>query len=123
MAQEKPVGLVGRTHLENEDMEWPSDLASLLAPIRPPVKRFPHQAEAIREVVDGFERADRGQLIMACGTGKTLTALWVAEDLRSERTLVLMPSLTLLSQTLSEWTTNASRPFEYLAVCSDQTRH
>jgi superfamily II DNA or RNA helicase len=58
---------------------------------------------------------------MACGTGKTLVALWIAEDLGSERTLVLLPSLTLLSQTLREWTANASKPFDYLAVCSDET--
>jgi len=36
----------------------------------------------------GFVNHDRGQLIMACGTGKTLTALWIAEKLASRRTLV-----------------------------------
>jgi superfamily II DNA or RNA helicase len=58
---------------------------------------------------------------MACGTGKTLVALWTAEQLRSRRTLVLLPSLSLLAQTLREWTANASSPFNYLAVCSDET--
>jgi Predicted helicase len=71
--------------------------------------------------VEGFGKADRGQLIMACGTGKTLVSMWISEALRSERTLVLVPSLTLMSQTIHEWTANASDPFDYLAVCSDET--
>jgi predicted helicase len=58
---------------------------------------------------------------MACGTGKTLAAMWIAERLVSERTLVLVPSLSLLAQTLREWAANASESFEYRAVCSDPT--
>ena len=58
---------------------------------------------------------------MACGTGKTLTALWVHEGLPSSRTLVLVPSLSLLGQTLQEWVGNAKTPFETLPVCSDDT--
>jgi superfamily II DNA or RNA helicase len=64
---------------------------------------------------------ERGQLIMACGTGKTLAGLWIAVRLGSSRTLVLVPSLSLLAQTLREWSANASGAFEYLAVCSDET--
>ena len=45
---------------------------------------------------------------MACGTGKTLVAFWVMERLKARRTLVLLPSLSLLGQTLREWTANAS---------------
>jgi len=119
--QEKPVGLVLWSHLEAADVEWPSELAVLAPTTRPPVERRSHQKEAISDVLAGFEQVDRGQLIMACGTGKTLIALWVAEELKSERTLVLVPSLTLLSQTLREWTANAAQPFDYLAVCSDET--
>jgi len=121
VSQEKRVGLVLRSHLEAADVEWPHDLESLAPSKRLPLSRFLHQQEAIEDVLTGFDSADRGQLIMACGTGKTLVALWVAEDLGSQRTLVLMPSLTLLSQTLREWTANASQPFDYLAVCSDET--
>ena len=58
---------------------------------------------------------------MACGTGKTLIALWVAERLHCQRTLVLMPSLSLLAQTMREWTAHASKPFDILPVCSDET--
>ena len=59
---------------------------------------------------------------MACGTGKTLAAMWIAERLDSKRTLILVPSLSLLAQTLREWSANATKPFDYLAVCSDETR-
>jgi superfamily II DNA or RNA helicase len=57
-------------------------------------------------VVKGFGAHDRGQMIMACGTGKTLAALFVAEHLKARRTLVLVPSLSLLAQTMREWTAN-----------------
>ncbi len=58
---------------------------------------------------------------MACGTGKTCTALWIAEKLQSRRTLLLVPSLSLVQQCLSEWGRNATHPFQYLVVCSDET--
>ena len=68
-----------------------------------------------------FRRHERGQLIRACGTGKTLIALRVAEAMKARRTLVLVPSLSLISQTLREWTADALRPFRFLPVCSDDT--
>ena len=75
----------------------------------------------MNEVVKGFDRADRGQMIMACGTGKTLTALFINEKLAAQRTLVLGPSLSLLAQTLREWTANAKVGFDFLPVCSDES--
>ena len=56
---------------------------------------------------------------MACGTGKTLTALWIKEKLNSKKVLVLLPSLSLLSQTLKEWNISATDPFNWICVCSD----
>src|SRR5262249_30470863 len=47
--------------------------------------------------------------------------LWVKERLKSKKTLVLVPSLGLLSQVLNEWTFAAREPFDALCVCSDQT--
>lgn len=60
---------------------------------------------------------------MACGTGKTLTSLWIKEELKLKQTLVLLPSLNLLSQTLSSWRNNAKFNFDWLCVCSDHTVH
>jgi predicted helicase len=58
---------------------------------------------------------------MACGTGKTFTSLKVAEDLAGagKRVLFLVPSLSLLSQSLTEWTQESETPLHSFAVCSD----
>jgi len=58
----------------------------------------PHQQEAIQDVIAGFESSDGGQLIMACGSGKTLTELWIAEALKTKLTIVFLPSISLLEQ-------------------------
>jgi superfamily II DNA or RNA helicase len=119
--QREPVGYLLRSGLEVARVEWPTSPDDLQPRCPPPKEPFPHVREAITETVKGFERTDRGQLLMACGTGKTLAAMWIADRLESRRTLVLVPSLSLLEQTLREWSANASKPFDYLAVCSDET--
>ena len=47
----------------------------------------PHQIEAIEKVSEGLKTADRGQVLMACGTGKTLTSLWIKEKLQAKQVL------------------------------------
>jgi predicted helicase len=118
--QEKPAGLLLRSQLTLAEVEWPKSPADLV-PRRPKRKRpRPHQRKAVTAVVKGFAAAaDRGQLVMACGTGKTLAACFLAEKLNARRVLVLVPSLSLLAQSLREWATAAE--FGYLAVCSDET--
>ena len=121
-AQGVPVGLLLLTDLEKAPVDWPRSPDDL-SPRRLPRKRpFPHNREAVKAVCRGFrETSDRGQLVMACGTGKTLVGLWTAEHLGCRRTLILLPSLSLLAQTMREWAANAGRPFAVLAVCSDET--
>ena len=102
-------------------MEWPGSPADL-RPRRAPIKTpRPHQAAAVRDVVACLDTSPRARLVMACGTGKTLAALFAAEQMASRRTLVLVPSLSLLAQTLGEWLANACEPMEFKAVCSDAT--
>jgi predicted helicase len=85
--QAVPVGLLLRSRLEKADICWPEHIDAL-APYRAPRKQsLPHNEEAVRKVCQGFSAYQRGQLIMACGTGKTLVGLWVAEKLRCRRTL------------------------------------
>ena len=79
------------------------------------------QKTAIDDVVKGFSKYRRGQLILPCGTGKTLTSLWVKEKICPKRTLNLYPSLSLLKQTKDEWEEHKNTNFEYLCVCSDVT--
>jgi Type III restriction enzyme, res subunit len=97
----------------NAEMQRPTEIGEQPKPLPRKLPR-PHQAKAIEEVTLGFRDHERGQLIMACGTGKTLTALWIAEKVGSRRTLVLVPSLSLISQTLAEWSRNAALPFQYV---------
>lgn len=79
------------------------------------------QADAISSVVSRLTNGeDRGQLIMACGTGKTYTSLRIAERMGG-RILFLAPSITLVSQARREWLTYATSPLKALVVCSDRT--
>jgi superfamily II DNA or RNA helicase len=121
VGQAKPVHTLLLAKLEQSALDWPSSPSRLLRQEPKRNKPRPDQLQAISDVVRGFEITDRGQMLRACGTGKTLTALWIAERLSSARTLVLVPSLSLMEQTISEWTSNASDRFEFLAVCSDES--
>lgn len=80
-----------------------------------------HQITALDEVKKGLATADRGKLIMACGTGKTFTGLKIAETLVGvgKHVLFLVPSLSLMSQTITEWTIESATPLRSFAVCSD----
>ncbi len=121
-AQEKSVVVLRLSDFHNSLLDYPSNFAHLHQSLRRPrpVPRD-HQNEAIAAVANGLRDADRGQLIMACGTGKTYVTLWIKEALNAQRTLVLVPSLSLLSQLLREWAFAASVPFELLCVCSDES--
>src|SRR6516162_6181426 len=81
------------------------------------------QIEALAKISDTLAKSDRAHVVMACGTGKTLVALWAAEALKPKTILVLVPSLTLLQQTLDEWSRHNrwGKDFSYLCVCSDPT--
>lgn len=116
-----PVGMLLRSDLAESGLRWPASPSRLVAPKMPKKRLRPDQRKAVRDVLGGFQTSERGQMIRACGTGKTLAALGVHEQLNARRTLVLVSSLSLLSQTLREWTANAKEAFEYLAVCSDET--
>lgn len=120
--QEKPVIRFLLSDFERAELDYPANFAALSQGKRKPAP-IPreHQVEARIAVVQGLQTADRGQLIMACGTGKTFVTLWIKEQLAAQLTLVLVPSLGLLSQLLREWTFAAASPFEVLCVCSDQT--
>ena len=81
-----------------------------------------HQQEALDGISTHLETSDRATVVMACGTGKTLVALWAAERRQSKRILVLAPSLALIRQCLHEWLREASwESLAFLCVCSDPT--
>jgi len=84
----------------------------------------PHQKEAISKTISYFKSNERGKMIMPCGTGKSLTAFWIAEKMKPKSILIAVPSLALLQQTLKVWTRefllNNIEP-DWLCVCSDDT--
>ncbi len=120
-AQEKQASVLLLGDLDAAEVDWPRSPSDLRARRLPPKQPRLHQRQAMNAVVKGFDSHDRGQMIMACGTGKTLAALFITEKLAAERTLVLVPSLSLLAQTLREWTANTKTGFDFLPVCSDET--
>jgi len=123
--QQPPVSKIDLHDLENSQIDWSrfgKDLNPDNAPALKPKKTLrEHQATAVNTVTRGLASADRGKLIMACGTGKTFTSLKIAEQIAGagKRVLFLVPSLSLLSQTLTEWTQESATPLHSFAVCSD----
>ena len=81
----------------------------------------PHQQAAFDDVTNGFKDHSRGKLIMACGTGKTFTALRIAEVVAGVggRTLYLVPSISLFQQSMREWATQQAVTHRYVGICSD----
>lgn len=81
----------------------------------------PHQKEALENTHEHFKTADRGKLIMACGTGKTFNALRIAENETNGNGLILflVPSIALLGQSLREWSADANEPINAICICSD----
>ncbi|WP_189061990.1 DEAD/DEAH box helicase [Longimycelium tulufanense] len=127
--QRIPVSRVGLADIGQSpirwDLAWPRPGIDIELRLEHKKALRPHQQEAVDAVFDGFASHDRGKLIMACGTGKTFTSLKVAERLAAERNgqptnvLFLVPSISLLSQTLREWTAQTQTPMRTFAVCSD----
>ena len=122
-AQEKPVQRIGLHYLKASPIDWAAYVASgTVGEREPPKIPRPHQQDAIDSTLAYLvDPGTRGKLLMACGTGKTLVGLRVAERVAGEggRVLVLMPSLALLSQTLRTWLDDATLPIRAFAVCSD----
>ena len=83
----------------------------------------PHQTEALEKTQEGFAEYDRGKIIMACGTGKTYTSLIISEAVAGvgKTVLYMVPSLSLMSQTIREWKNDATEDFTAFSACSDQT--
>lgn len=118
----KPVNRLRVQDLDDSPIDWSG--FTLKAPDKLALKTrrtpMPHSRKAIDAVMEGLATADRGKLIMACGTGKTYTSLCIAEELcPGGHVLFLVPSLSLLTQALREWTAHAKDPIHALAVCSD----
>ncbi len=120
VGQQIPVTRIGLNQIQNAAINWDKFFKGEKKVI---VKKDirDHQRNALKDVIDGFKTADRGQLIMACGTGKTYTSFKIAEALcpKNGSVLFLVPSISLLGQSLREWCEQAQSPLTAFAVCSD----
>lgn len=123
LGQRPPVNRIRLKDLQDSGIDWDSFTLSSIESMKqlPKKQPRPHQREAIEKVIAGFQNHNRGKLIMACGTGKTLTGLKIAEVLTAGTgsVLVLVPSISLLNQTLSEWAAQCIYPYSVFGICSD----
>ena len=121
---DKPWSTVGLAQLADAPIDWSQfnlDQPDHMVRTDEGKSPRPHQLQAMAAVKEGFKSHDRGKLIMACGTGKTYTSLQIMQEQTPENATVLflVPSISLLSQTLTEWKRDASEEFRAFAVCSD----
>jgi len=119
--QSPPVTKIDLFQLENSVIDWSQYKSQTEFVFKEKKKLRDHQKDALLYVTTGLKTAERGKLIMACGTGKTFTSLRIAESVagKGKRVLFLVPSLSLLSQSLTEWTQESEIPLHSFAVCSD----
>ena len=118
--QRIPCQRIGLSDLEEAPVDWSAISKGNVGEIAKYQPR-PHQREAIDAVIEGFKSADRGKLIMACGTGKTFTALRLTEEYTAGQgcVLFLAPSIALVAQSLREWMSQTTCKIHPIAVCSD----
>ena len=121
--QHPPVTRINLHDLQEAPVDWEKlDKGIHGEASRTPKKSLrQHQKEAQDKTHTHFQTADRGKLIMACGTGKTFTSLRIAENETNGKGLILflVPSIALLGQTLREWSSDANEPINAVCICSD----
>ena len=124
----EPLGadfqVIGYGHLAGRPIDWPDLRQEVPEQLDYRIERFKlrdHQQKAFNDVINGFKDSDRGKMIMACGTGKTFTALRIAEEIAGigGRVLYLVPSIGLFSQTMREWAEQQGVQHRYIGICSD----
>lgn len=128
LADRSDVIRIGLSDLRNSQIDWTK--FSFESPEVVTVKakkglRY-YQKNAIDSALNHFRKNDRGQLIMAPGTGKTFTSLKIAEAMAREASkeqytiLYLVPSIQLLTQTLRGWNNDTEMTMSSMAVTSDR---
>lgn len=120
-----PFNRIGLHDLEESTVDWHKLKGGIIgnAALRSGRTPFAYQKEAIAKARAHFieQGHDRGKLIMACGTGKTYTALKILEDITPPNSLCLflVPSIALLNQTLNAWMSDKAEEMRAICVCSD----
>ncbi len=118
--QQVPFIRLTLEHFERSEVDWEA-LLNGTPEHREKKHPMKHQKEAMDKAHGHFSEHDRGQLIMACGTGKTYTALCIAmQELRHKGSILfLVPSISLLNQSLNAWMADTEVPIKAVCICSD----
>ncbi|EIN1413568.1 DEAD/DEAH box helicase, partial [Listeria monocytogenes] len=124
---EKGIEIIGLSDLRNSQIDWsqfnferPENVV-----VKKPKKLREYQQTAKDNALSHFKENERGQLIMAPGTGKTFTSLKISEALAKDKAgpfkvLYLVPSIQLLTQTLRGWNNDTELTITSMAVTSDR---
>lgn len=119
------VGVLYKDVLESSAVDWEKLEEGIhgLQALKSKKSLRDHQKSALENAHKYFKDHERGKLIMACGTGKTYTALKIAEhETQNAGTILfLVPSIALLGQTLREWKADSEEEFHAICICSDPT--
>ncbi len=123
------IGFVTADFWQGMPDEIFAEIATILRGDTPsllPTDPFPHQARAVEKGVAHFDSQGRrrGKFISPCGSGKSLSAYWMARSLKAKRVVVAVPSLFLIGQTLRTWLREAvadGRRVDWLCACSDES--
>ena len=87
-------------------------------------KPLPHQKKAVDQAKSHYLKESRGKLIFPCGSGKSLTGFWITRELESKNTLIAVPSLSLVKQTLDVYLGQIvarKEKVKWLCICSDES--
>ena len=121
--QNPPVTRLNLFDLQESPVDWDKLEQGISGELSRTEKKTirPHQKEAIDKTHEYFKSADRGKMIMACGTGKTFISLRIAERETNGTGMILflVPSISLLGQALREWSADALEPINPVCICSD----
>lgn len=122
----KPLSRIGLSDLRHSQIDWDSFSFDRKEEIKVKAVKQPrgYQKKSFQMPWKHFKENDRGQLIMAPGTGKPFTSLKVAESMAKEsgqgtfKVLYLVPSIQLLTQTLRAWNNDTEMTISSMAVTS-----
>ncbi|KFI98812.1 type ISP restriction/modification enzyme [Bifidobacterium stellenboschense] len=107
--------------MRESNLDWGAFIDGTESSTRVTYDPRPHQREAIDAVKTELTEHDRCSLVMACGTGKTLTSLRLVEEQVGEggTVLFLAPSISLVSQSMRDWVNQTRCRINVYVVCSD----
>ena len=124
----KPINLILSDSWQELDQSFFENVRKYIAKKKVSLVPFEprdHQKKALSEAVEYFvnEGNARGKLIFPCGAGKSLTGFWMLQALKSKSTLIAVPSLSLVKQTLDVYLREIvahKRKVKWLCICSDE---